>query len=283
MGVPVSSDGKLLAVFESSTNSGPYALNVITTRTTVRELRTLVGPNAAGFTDGGPGVAQFNGPSGLAMSPDMSWIAVADSSNNAIRRVDLVSGVVSTIAGQVDSGSRDGPGITARFQYPTALAFSTDGATLFVSDTGAHLIRMIDTTSYVVSTLAGKLVGTFPLYQGGFVDAVGLNARFSSPQGLAVSPDGSTLFVSDVDNHAVRRISLATRSVTTLAGSGYPGNNDGPSPQFNQPRGLAAHPDGGLLAVADSGNLRVRLIDLTTGVGSTLAGSGQSVVQDGDA
>ena len=281
--VPISNDGLRLAVFESQASNGPYALKLVSIRTVNRAVHSLVGPSYAGYLDGLASVAQFNGPTGLAFSPDDSWLAVADASNNAIRRVNASSGLVTTLAGFVEAGYEDGPGLTARFNYPTAVSFSPDARSLYVSDSNSNVIRRIDLYTSTVSSVAGKLVGTFPLYIGGFQDGQGSKAWFNYPQGIVVSPDGARVYVTDRNNHAIRQIDIASSAVSTIAGSGYPGNNDGASPQFNYPTGVAHHPTLEQLAVADTGSHRIRTIDLTSRTAATLAGSGISGFQDGPA
>ena len=104
----------------------------------------------------------------------------------------------------------DGVGEAATFQCPAGLALSGDGLTLFVADRGNHRIRQIDITSRTVSTLAGS-------GDEGDQDGVGEAASFASPQGLALSGDGFTLFVADKQtdryhfNSRIRQIDITSR------------------------------------------------------------------------
>ena len=281
--VAISNDALQLAVFDSQTANGPHALKLISIKSVDRSVRTFVGPNSAGYLDGSRSLAQFNGPTGLAFSYDDSWLAVADASNNAIRRVNMSTGVVTTLAGFVDAGYADGRGTAAQFNYPRSVAFSPDGSFLFVADSNSNTIRQIRVSDGTVSTLAGLRFGPFPNYVGGFQDGRGSGAVFNYPQGLAVSADGTTLFVADTNNHAVRRVDVASAAVSTVAGSGYPGSNDGASAQFKQPGGVARHPTLPLLAVADTGNHRIRTLDLAAGTAAPLAGAGATGLLDGPA
>ena len=98
---------------------------------------------------------------------------------------------------------------------------------------------------------------------------------------VAISPDGSALFVADAGNHKIRRVEVGTGAVTTVAGSGTADSADGvgDAAQFNNPYGIAISPDGGALFVTDSGNHKIRRVEVATGAVTTLAGSGN----DGDA
>ena len=107
-------------------------------------------------------------------------------------------------------------------------------------------------------------------------------ASFNGPTALALSPCGTLLYVSDTNNHAVRRVELATGRTTTLAGDGAPGHQDGPGAQarLNFPTGLACSRRDGTVYVADANNNRIRMIH-PDGTTATLAGSGVSEGRDG--
>ncbi|MBL7999705.1 MAG: T9SS type A sorting domain-containing protein, partial [Candidatus Kapabacteria bacterium] len=98
----------------------------------------------------------------------------------------------------------------------------------------------------------------------GFADGTGTSAQFNLPTGVAVSPDGLTVYVADKDNHRIRKVS-ADGTVTTLAGSttGF-ADGTGASAQFSFPTGVSVSPDGTTVYVADSGNDRIRKITLGT-------------------
>ncbi len=114
-------------------------------------VSTLAG-GAAGFADGAGTVARFDTPSGLGLGIDGS-IYVADTGNNAIRRI-TAAGVVSTVAGGRDAGFADGPAPRALFNGPVGVAVAPDGR-IIVADTYNDRIRAIDPGGYV-STLAGS-------------------------------------------------------------------------------------------------------------------------------
>lgn len=242
---------------------------------TVRQLdlatgavTTLAGSSGVrGSSDGLGTNARFNTPQGLATN-DAGILYVADSSNHAIRQIDLATGMVTTLAGSPGTqGTVDGTGTSARFRTPQALVWDRAGL-LYVADTANHTIRQIDLVTRTVSTLAGSAGSP------GSSNGVGTAARFNQPQGLALD-DVGRLFVCDTNNHMVRRITLAGAMVETFAGAGTPGYVDGvgTGARFNFPRGVIS--DGsGRLVLMDANNHAVRRIDLASAAVDTLAGLG---------
>ena len=171
------------------------------------------------------------------------------------------SWVVTTLAGSSTAGDKNGTGTAAQFDKPHGVAVDSSG-NVYVADTDNHRIRKI-TLKGVVSTLAGSTAGYNP------EDAIGTEAQFSNPFGVAVDSDGN-VYVADTDNHRIRKITSA-RVVSTLAG-------DGTTAQFSFPAGVAVDSDNNVY-VADSGNHRIRKITSTGGI-STLAGNGSAGDKD---
>lgn len=210
---------------------------------------------------------------GLGLSPN--GLAV-DSQGRVYATVGYSIVVVSpngsmrTFAGTGQSGLVDGPALAAKFVSPSALAFGADGS-LFVAD--GCCIRKIDTSARV-TTIAGSL--------GSFADGTGGRfgtAVFNVPKGIASDTQG-VLFVADSENHSIRRVDLQG-NVTTLAGNGTPGFEDGVGPvaRFLNPTDVAVDANGNVL-VADTGNASIRLITPGGDV-STLAGNGTTGTLDG--
>lgn len=157
----------------------------------------------AGFQDGTGSAAQFSNPLGAAVMPDGS-IVVADAMNNRIRQVTL-EGVVTTFAGDGTAAMNDGPALSAQFNFPGDVAVDAAG-NVYVTDEGNQRIRRIRTDG-TVETLAGN--GT-----QGFQDGAGNIAEFYGQEGIAVTPDGATVYVTDGNRgtgtayHRVRAISV---------------------------------------------------------------------------
>ncbi|MEQ1756771.1 MAG: gluconolaconase [Vicinamibacterales bacterium] len=178
---------------------------------------------------------------------------------------------VHVLAGDGIPGVRDGGAGRARLADPFGVAATQDGSVL-VADGAGHRIRRIAPDG-TVSTFAGT--------DRGLTNGPAASARFDTPSGVAVAPDG-TVYVADTANNVIRRIS-ADGTVSTLAGSGTAGFADGTGAdaRFNGPLGLAVAANGSLL-VADTYNDRIRRIS-PDGAVTTLAGRGIFGSVDGPA
>ena len=225
-------------------------------------VSTLAGSGLAGFTDGASASARFLYPTGVAVD-SVGNVYVADTGNHCIRKINVGSGTVSTLAGTGVAGQADGEGVTAKFRSPLALAVGVDG-TVYVADTGNHRICKISTGN-IVSAISGG-GGT------GFMDDddtdPSTGAKFSSPSGITVD-SSSTLFIADSGNHCIRRITSDGR-VTTIAGSGVAGWVDSPASgnglipgtatRFSSPSAIANDGSGNLFVTEAGNNLDLRKI-----------------------
>jgi sugar lactone lactonase YvrE len=198
---------------------------------------TLAGNTFWGFQNG---VAMFMGINGVAASPDGRFIYVSEVINHLVRRIDIETGTVSTLAGDstaLAAGFADGPGASAQFRSPAGVGVSRDGATVYVCDSGNHRIRAINAATGAVTTLAGN--GT-----AGYFDGIGSLAMFNSPNSVGTSLDGAILYIADTFNLRIRSIRLANLAVSTVAGSGVEGFNDGAGTQaaFSKPYSVYCSP-----------------------------------------
>lgn len=214
-----------------------------------------------GSVDGVGSAARFWNPKGVAID-GLGYIYVADTENNAIRKL-TPAGEVTTLAGTMGvAGAKDGTGAAATFNKPNGIAVDA-GGNLYVAD-GGTMVRKV-TPAGVVTTLAGSSGVAI-----GSVDGTGAAARFAGLQGLAIDSTGN-LYAVDSGNHTIRKITPAG-VVTTLAGAaGVVGSADGTgtTARFNYPNGIAVDGNDNLY-VADTGNLKVRKIS-TAGVVTTFA------------
>lgn len=228
----------------------------------------------------------FSSP--VATSKELYYL---DRSANSIRRIDLASLSVQTVAGANEpEANLDGTLTAARFTDPYSLASTSDGAKSFVADASAHCIRVIDRASAQVRTLAGRCGSS------GSVDGPAESARFDSPRGLALDESHRVLFVADADNAAVRAIDITSGAVKTLAGAlGQAESRDGEgsAARFVRPLALALDTKSHRLYVAESssagaitgfpdGHAALRELDTSTGRTLTLsAGVRAAQSQDG--
>ena len=157
----------------------------------------------SGYKDDTGNAAKFYEPTGVAVDPVSQTVYVSDSSNHLIRKITS-AGVVTTLAGAAttpaSSGYVNATGTAAKFNFPTTLVLT--GGALYVTDTGNHAIRKIDTTTGDVTTFAGANIAS----TSGLTDSTGTNARFSLPRGIALN--GQILYVGDQSGTKLRRISL---------------------------------------------------------------------------
>jgi sugar lactone lactonase YvrE len=164
---------------------------------------TLAGSGVVGAADGCGAAATFNWPSTCALSPDGSFLYVADSGNHKIRTVATGSGLAATFAGSGAAGGLDGAGGSASFNYPRSILLAPGGGTLYVSERDGHRVRAVDTGASFVYTLAGGGVA-------GYQDGVGAGALFNQPLGMAFTAGGATLLVADYNNNRIRSLALDT-------------------------------------------------------------------------
>jgi hypothetical protein len=147
--------------------------------------------------DGTGSAAKFKFLKGI--TNDGTNLYVAESGNYTIRKIVIATGEVTTFAGTAGiSGSMDGTGALARFK--SLVGITNDGTNLYVTDAGNNTIRKIVIATAEVVTLAG-MVGSV-----GSGDGTGATASFSAPTGI--TSDGTSLYVADMGNHAIRKISF---------------------------------------------------------------------------
>jgi sugar lactone lactonase YvrE len=225
------------------------------------EVFTFAG-GTRGFANGNRGSTRFDSPAAIAMDASGN-LYVADTQNHRIRRIDP-QGNVTTIAGNGTAGHRNGAANQAMFYEPSGIAVGANGE-IFVADTGNHVIRRIH--NGMVTTVSGAYVRppTGEDYaEGDYQDGAALSARFSFPRGLyyvsvtdGAAADG-TLFIADTGNHTIR--ALKDGQVSTIAGTGEPGDADGlpGTGTLNAPMGIT-YKDG-FLYIADTHNNKVRAV-----------------------
>jgi sugar lactone lactonase YvrE len=242
-------------------------------------VTTLAGAGGQGSADGTGTNASFNYPAGIAVLPNGN-IVVADQWNHRIRIVTYPGGVVTTLAGTGGQGSADGTGTNASFYYPTGLAVLPNG-NIIVADMYNNRIRLLTYPGGVVTTLAGNS-------NGAFADGTGTAASFHFPSDVSIDSNGN-IVVADMINNCIRLVTTSSYAlnsgvVTTIAGLGGGGNNFadgiGTNANFHWPQGVVVLSNG-KIAVADTNNNRIRIVDPSSGAVTTLAGNSGSTFADG--
>ena len=199
-------------------------------------------------------------------------IYFADVGNSRIRRVDLTTGVITTVAGGGTGDLGDGgPATDATFSsYPMRVAGDRAG-NLFVADAHHARIRRIDAVTQIIDTVAGCGVEG---YSGDGGPAT--RAQIASPHGTSLDEHGN-LFIADLKNDRIRRVDASTGTITTVAGNGEHGysGDGGPATEamLASPIAVTVSHKGDLY-IADHRNSRIRVVDAATGIITTVAGTG---------
>lgn len=221
----------------------------------------LAGSGTSGTLDGVGTSARFAGPHGIAT--DGTFVYVADAHSCLIRRIEISSANVVTIAGNGSCAHVGGTGLSAGFLGVHGMAVR--GHSLYIAERHAHTIRQMDLRTGVVTTLVGQ-----PGVEGN-VDGIGTSARLRFPIGMVII--GNYLYFHGVNN--IRRLDLSNNNVSTIAGSttdSLSGQIDGigTEARFNIISGMTT--DGTDLYISQSGNLALRKIQLSDLSVTTLAG-----------
>ena len=220
-----------------------------------QSVTTLAGGGTPGFVDASSDAARFDTPKGVAID-SAGFLWVVDQANHVIRRINLGSGQVETVAGTPGvSGSQDGNGSAAGFNTPTGIAIEPEslaaqllreaqGGTappiqVVVTDTGNGLIRRITENGDVSTVSSGAVAALSRGPDGRYrVGNGGVPLRFDSPTGIAVGPLGN-IYVIESESGQIRSI-LPTGEVVTLAARG----------SFEGPNGLVVGDNGEIIVAS---------------------------------
>ncbi len=221
-------------------------------------------------------VSELKTPTGLTFD-NYQNLYIADLANLRIRKVNLETGSRMTLVGQ--RSETEAPNINASLGGPFNVVFDKIG-NLYISINGDSKVSKVDFSTGKISTVAGTGVAGF---SGDGVLAK--ESQLSNPTGLALDGKGN-LFISDSGNERIRKVDLSTGIISTVAGTGVTGfSGDGfeaTKTQLSNPLGLAIDKQGDLYVV-DRGNNRVRKINMSTGIITTIAGTGEEGYSgDGD-
>jgi sugar lactone lactonase YvrE len=230
-------------------------------------VATIIGTGESGYSD-----MQINNPYGLVIGPDGA-LYFCDLDNQRIRRFDLKTRKLTTIAGSGERGYRGdgGPAVQAALNMPHELRFDRQG-NLYVAERDSHVIRKIDLKTGIITTVAGTGVAGFS-GDGGSAT----RAQLRQPHSIVFDRDG-TLLICDIGNQRIRRLNLITGVIDTYAGTGdaQPTPDGAPvaGTPLKGPRTLALAPNGDLYLALREGNAIYR-IDRRTQTLHHLAGTGE--------
>jgi sugar lactone lactonase YvrE len=204
-------------------------------------ITTVAGSATESDENGG----EYSGDNGPATSAELYWpngidvdasgnIYIADSENHCIRKVDAASGKISTVAGNNPAGAGDsgdgGPAISAQLNTPAGVFVDASG-NIYIADYENHRIKKVDAASGKISNVAGNGL------EGWNGDGQSISRKLNNPNSVFVNVDGD-FYISDKDNHLIRKVDGGTKIMTTVAGTdtGYSGDG-GPatSAEINAP------------------------------------------------
>ena len=269
----VSANGNVLAT-EYLNGAGVGPLGVLVPGT----IRTVAGSGQ--WTTVGDGLAATSAGLFLPSSATVDGagnLYIADSVHNRVRKVDAVTGIISTIAGNGDPGysGDNGAAIDAGLNSPNGVTL--DGAgNIYIADTGNNVIRKLTAATGNISTIAGDGVEG---YSGD--NAAATSAQLKSPAGVSIDAQ-TNVVIADTGNHRIRLVNASTGIITTVAGNGATAFNG--SGSYSGDGGAAtlaglnfpyavSYDLAGNMYIPDSGNNRIRMVSATTGEITTVAGT----------
>ena len=248
--------------------------------------RTLTdGLDAVIVTVAGTGFSDYNGdgisateahlyaPTDITVDGEGNFY-IADMYNNRVRKVTVSTGIISTIAGtEYEYGGYNGDGIlatSAQLRYPTGVALDGSG-NVYIADFSNNRVRKVTVSTGIITTIAGtESYG----YNGDGILAT--NASLYSPHTVALDGSGN-VYIADRSNARVRKVTVSTGIISTIAGTGYHGyNGDGilaTTADVHGPQSVALDGSGNVY-IAEIWNNRVRKVTVSTGIISTIAGTG---------
>ena len=237
------------------------------------ETTIIAGNGVRGYGgDGGSATdAMLNMPHEIQFDEDGN-LYIVERDNHVVRKVDMQSGLISTVAGTGEAGfSGDGgPATNAFLRAPHSIVFHPDGR-LIICDIGNHRLRIVDEAG-MITTFGGT--GTRePTPNGAPLNGTPLNG----PRAMALDPAGN-LYLALREGNAIYRIDLAAETIHHVAGTGEQGYTGDGGPALEAtlagPKGLAYAPDGALY-IADTENHVIRRINVDTGIITTALGTGE--------
>jgi DNA-binding beta-propeller fold protein YncE len=218
-------------------------------------VRAFAGTGEKGFSgDGGPAEkARFGGVYCVAFDPAMKSLFITDLDNRRIRKVDMATQTVTTVAGNGKKGvPKDGESATKQPLVDPRAACADKSGNLWILERGGHALRVVDAKG-TIRTVAGT--GTKGMGSGRALDAA-----MNGPKHLCMDHDG-TVLIADTENHRIVRFHPKDGTLSPVAGTGKRGTagigGDPLAAEFNQPHGVMVHPKTREIFISDASNGRV--------------------------
>ena len=218
-------------------------------------VAAFAGTGKKGFSgDGGPATqANFSGCFCVSLDPAMKNVFITDLDNKRIRKVNLETGVASTVAGNGKAGvPKNGElAVEQPLVDPRAHAVDAKG-NLYILERGGHVLRVVDA--------AGRIRTVSGTGKSGMGAGPALQAAFNGPKHLSIDLDGSVL-IADTENHRIVRYVPGEESIAVVAGTGKKGTagvgGDPLKAEFNQPHGVIVEPKTKDIYISDASSGRV--------------------------
>ncbi len=260
-------------------DTGNNCIRKVTVSTGI--ITTVAGHTTAGACDASAGAysgdgaaatsAKLYSPKGTAVDSSGN-LYIADAANYRVREVTASTGIITTVAGTGTAGySGDGGQATsAMLNAPANITLDSSG-NLYIADTSNNRIRKVTVSTGIIFTVAGN--GTAGYSGDG---GAATSAELSGPYGMAVDSFGN-LYIADTSNNRIRKVTVSTGIISTVAGNGTTGfsGDGGPatSAELESPFDVEEDSSGNLY-IADTSNNRIRKVSASTGIISTIAGNG---------
>ena len=249
------------------------AIGMVALSMQAQVITTVAGNGTGGYTgDNGLATsAELNGSAGVALDAAGNMY-IAEYLNNTIRKVAAGTGIITTVAGTGTQGNTgDGFAATsAKLFHSCGVAVDTAG-NIYIADGGNNKIRKVTKSTGIITTVAGN--GTAGYTSDGIAAT---SAELSNPYSVAVDINGN-IYIADYGNHRVRKVTASTGLISTVAGTGTGGYSaDGVAAntsKLNNPIGVALDAAGNIY-ISDFANSRIRMVTASSGLISTVAGTG---------
>ena len=238
-------------------------------------ITTIAGTGSASYSgdNGAATSATLNNPFGVSLDASGN-VYIADSDNNRIRKVTVSTGIISTIAGtgSTSFSGDNGAATSAALYYPFGVSVDSSG-NVYIADYFNHRIRKVSVSTGIIITIAGT--GTAG-YSGD--NGAATSATLYYPVGVSLDASGN-VYIADTNNNRIRKVTVSTGIISTIAGTGtgsYSGDyGAATSATLYYPFGVSLDASGNVY-IADSYNNRIRKVTVSTGIISTIAGTGST-------